>query len=76
VNSLEEFVSLVRDEVGLPVTVADAGVTLDDLPGWDSVHLLTLLVAVERATGRPLPMPDVLEAPSLHHIYALAVNDE
>ncbi len=72
-NTIDDFIALVRDELGLPVSVADAGQRLDQLPGWDSVHLLWLLTIMERATGRGLPLPDVLEAASLREIYALVV---
>ncbi|MDL4815431.1 acyl carrier protein [Actinomadura opuntiae] len=71
--NIDDFVALVRDELGLPVTAADAGRSFDELPGWDSVHLLWLLTTLERETGRPLSLPDVLEAGSLAQLHALAV---
>jgi len=39
-NSIGDFVILVRDELGLPVTVEDAARSLHEIPGWDSMHLL------------------------------------
>jgi acyl carrier protein len=74
VNSIDDFVALVRDELGLPVTAEDAARSLDEVPGWDSVHLLWLLTVLEQATGRRLTMPDVLEAATLEGIYGLAVR--
>lgn len=73
-NSLDEFVAIVRDEIGLAVTADDVGRSLDELPGWDSVHLLTLLLAMERSTGRRISMPDVLQAENLRQLYTLAVG--
>lgn len=73
-NTIDDFVALVCDEVGLPVTAEDIESGFDQVPGWDSVHLLTLMMALERRTGRPISMPDLLEAPSLGHIYRLAVS--
>jgi acyl carrier protein len=73
VNSLDDFVVLVRDEIGLPVTRDNVGSSLDQVPGWDSVHLLSLLVALERETSRRIAVPDALEASSLEHLYELAV---
>ncbi|MEV0641219.1 acyl carrier protein [Streptomyces sp. NPDC050619] len=73
-NTVDEFVTLVCDEVGLLVTAEDLDSGLDQVAGWDSVHLLTLMVALERSTGRPLSMPDLLEAPTLGHVYQLAVR--
>jgi acyl carrier protein len=73
-DSIEEFVALVRDELGLPLTASDAGRSFDELPGWDSIHLLTLATALERTTGRRLSLPDVLQTSSLESLYTLAVN--
>ena len=72
-KSIDDFVSLVRDETGIEVTVADVGSDFDELPGWDSLHLLTLLTVIERETGQSLSLPDILEAPSLEHVYRLVV---
>lgn len=72
-NSVEEFVGLIRDELGLPLTVEDASRSLDELPGWDSVHLLWLLPTLERTTGRRIALPEVLAAANLREVYDLAV---
>lgn len=68
--TVEDFVALVRNELGLPVQAADLDRRLDTVAGWDSVHLLTLCSALERATGRRISLPDVLEADSLAGVYA------
>ncbi|WP_031525362.1 acyl carrier protein [Streptomyces sp. NRRL F-5123] len=70
-NTLDEFVSVIRDELGLPVTVDDASRGFDELPGWDSVHLVWLLSVLERRTGRSVSLPDVLEARDLAGIYSV-----
>jgi aryl carrier-like protein len=70
---IEEFADLVRDEMGLPVTAGDLALGFDELPGWDSVHLLSLLTLLERATGSAVSLADVLEAPSLEAVYKLAL---
>ncbi|MDN3359003.1 phosphopantetheine-binding protein [Actinomadura sp. DC4] len=72
--TIDDFAVFVRDEIGLDVTPADVGKSFDELPGWDSVHLLSLLTALERSTGRPLSLPDLLDAASLEQIYAKAVS--
>jgi acyl carrier protein len=73
VTTIEDFVALVRDQLGLSVTVDDIGQGFDQLAGWDSLLLLTLVTALERETGQRISLPDVLEATSLEHIYGLAV---
>ena len=71
--SLDDFVTTVRDELGLPLTDEQIGADFDEVPEWDSLHLLKLVTAVEQATGRPVPVRRVREARSLKEIYELAV---
>jgi acyl carrier protein len=69
---LDDFIALVHDELGLPVTVEDAALHLSELPGWESVHLLALVVALEGRFRRPLSVTELLDAPDLQSIYQLA----
>lgn len=71
-NSIDDFVTLLNDELGMTVTAEDVGRSLDEVPGWDSVHLLWMHTALERATGQSISMPELLEATSLAGIYQLA----
>jgi acyl carrier protein len=73
-RNLDEFVFLVNSELGIPVTRENVGAPFDELPKWDSVHLLSLLVLIERETQRRIAMPAVLESTSLLHLYELAVG--
>jgi hypothetical protein len=75
VNSIDEFVRLLHDELGLAVTKENVADDWDDLPGWDSLYLLSLLGILERETKRPLSLPEVLEATSLQQVYVLAVGE-
>jgi len=74
VNSIDDFVALLCDELGLPVTVEDVGRQFDEIPGWESMHLLWLVTILEQKTGRSITVPDLLEAPNLEYIYALAAG--
>ncbi|MEU4338074.1 acyl carrier protein [Micromonospora lupini] len=71
--TIEEFVDLVGDELGLEVTPADIGRHFDELPGWDSMHLLGLLTTLEGASGRQLSLPHLLEATNLEQLYLASV---
>ncbi|MFI9162274.1 acyl carrier protein [Kitasatospora aureofaciens] len=73
-NSAEDFVVLVRDEIGLPVTDAHLELGFDQVPGWDSLNMLRLVTVLERETGRAIAFPDALEARSLGSLYRLAVQ--
>jgi hypothetical protein len=72
--TLEQFAGLVRDEVGVALAEGDVERGFDDLPGWDSLHLLALLPVLERVSGRSVPLPDLLTAPSLSAVYRLAAG--
>jgi acyl carrier protein len=71
-HSIEDFVSLIQDELGLAITADNVGRAFDEIPGWDSAHLLRLLTVLERETGRQISLPQILQAPSLEHIFGLA----
>lgn len=69
--TLDDFLELVEAEIGLQVRPEDAAQSFDELAGWDSVHLLSLIGAVERRTGRSISLARVLEAANLVEIYKL-----
>ncbi|KJY42845.1 hypothetical protein VR41_06075 [Streptomyces sp. NRRL B-1568] len=74
--ALEDFLALLRDELGLAAGVEDAGRDLRDLPDWDSLYLLRLVALLEEETGRRVPVRKVLEARSLREIHTLAKEQE
>jgi hypothetical protein len=73
VKTIDDFLALLRTEVGLTLSPDDVDRNLDTVEGWDSVHLLSVLTVLERSAGRSLSLADALEATSLQDIYALAV---
>jgi acyl carrier protein len=74
VIAFEDFLVLVQHELGLPMTEQDASASLDQVQGWDSVHLLSLLTALEDHTGKRIHLPDMLQAGTLVEIYNVAVR--
>ncbi|WP_441250990.1 acyl carrier protein [Kitasatospora sp. McL0602] len=68
----EEFVQLVNDDIGIPVELSELEADFDALPGWDSLHLLKLVTALEKSTGQKVPVGRLLEARSLGQILRLA----
>jgi acyl carrier protein len=73
-HTIDDFVRLVRDELGMPLEEYQVSADLDQLPAWDSLYLLKLVTALEQATGRSLPVGRLLEARSLGEIYQLAAR--
>ena len=65
----QEFIVLVRDELGLPLAAGDLDVDLDALVHWNSIHVVTLIVEAERRTGRRVQVGKLMTARSLRTIY-------
>jgi acyl carrier protein len=74
-NNLRDFVAILRDDLGLKIKLEDVGKDLDHIADWDSAHLIQLMSVLERETGRPVALPDLLGASSLAEMYELAVGD-
>ncbi|MFJ8791281.1 acyl carrier protein [Streptomyces sp. NPDC102462] len=72
--TLDDYVRLVNDEIGMPLTAEQVAADFDELPDWDSLYLLKLVTALEAATGRKVPVGSILEARSLKEIHDLAVG--
>jgi acyl carrier protein len=74
-NTLNDFVAILHDDLGLRIRLEDVGEDLDRVADWDSAHLLQLMTVLERETGRPVALPDLLGASSLAEMYELAIRD-
>jgi len=72
VNTVDEFLALLRDDLGLPVTATHLDRPFDEVEGWDSVQLLTVLSLLEQRLGRSVPFAEALTATSLGDVYRLA----
>ncbi|GBG35990.1 acyl carrier protein [Mycobacterium montefiorense] len=66
-NALD-FHELVVDEISIDIEVAHLTTPLDDLPDWDSVYLLKLVTAIERRTGKSVPVSALLDPACLDDI--------
>ncbi|MEU6479294.1 acyl carrier protein [Streptomyces sp. NPDC047017] len=73
-DTLDGFLALLRDELGLEATAGQARGNLTDLPRWDSLYLLRLVTLVEEETGRRLPLSEVLQARTLVEIHAVVAR--
>jgi acyl carrier protein len=74
-NSIEDFVAILQDDLGLSIGIEDVGKDLDQIADWDSVHLLQLMSVLERETGHTVALPDLLHASSLAEMYTFTVHD-
>jgi acyl carrier protein len=74
VLTIDDLLAVLRDQLGLPVTAEHADKALDEIPGWDSLHLLWLITTLETRTGRQIAMADFLEACTLAEIHDVATR--
>ncbi len=67
----DDFIRIVRDDLALPLNGADLETDLDSdrVVSWDSLHMLRLVTAVEKETGKRVPVGRLLEDKSLRAIY-------
>ncbi|WP_238432039.1 acyl carrier protein [Streptomyces cavernae] len=72
---LAGFLAMVRDGLGMDLTEEQLAADFDLLPDWDSVHLLRLVMLLERETGRSVPVRRVLQARSMREIHSLLTTD-
>jgi acyl carrier protein len=71
VTDTDQFLSVLRDDLGLPVTEGDLNASLDNVAGWDSLQLLSLLILLERRLGWSVPFAEALTASTLDEIRGL-----
>lgn len=64
----ERLRDLIALTFGVPPDTVTPATTRDDLPAWDSVGHLNLMLAVEDAFGLTL---DITDMPRLHSVQAI-----
>ncbi|GAA4902246.1 acyl carrier protein [Streptomonospora salina] len=74
-NSRDDLLRLIDTELALALAPEHLDVEFDRLDGWDSVHLVRLIAAVERETGRALDVSAALQARTLADFFDLAAGD-
>jgi acyl carrier protein len=71
VISRTDFISLVRDELKLPLANADLDADFAQPLSWRSIHVVRLAVSLEKRTGHKIPIGDLFEQRTPEGIYAL-----
>ncbi|MFG2041308.1 acyl carrier protein [Dactylosporangium sp. NPDC048998] len=74
--TIEEFVALLHDEIGMPVAAEHLVRDLDSVPGWDSMNMVWLVAAMEARTGVRVALPEVLQAGTLRAVHVLYTGDQ
>lgn len=64
------FIRIVRDDLSLPLNGIDLSAGLaGGVVSWDSLHMMRLVAAVEKETGRRLPVGPLLADKNIDAIY-------
>jgi acyl carrier protein len=71
VISRTDFISLIRDELKLPLANADLESDFDQRLSWRSIHVVRLAVQLEKRTGRKIPIADLFDETTPAGIYDL-----
>jgi acyl carrier protein len=70
----QDFIRVVRDELALPLSDADLQTDLDQVVHWQSVQIVRLVVALEKETGRRVPVSRLMEQRTLAGMYAAVAS--
>ncbi|HET8642271.1 MAG TPA: acyl carrier protein [Pseudonocardiaceae bacterium] len=74
--SKDDFIRLVRDELRLPLANPDLENAFDLRVNWKSIHVVRLAVALEKRTGRKIPVTSLFKVDTIEAIYDLANQPE
>jgi acyl carrier protein len=67
----DDFIRIVRDQLRLPLANADLESDFDQVVSWRSIHLVRLFVALEKHTGRRVPVARLFEERTVRGVYSL-----
>ncbi|MFG2063980.1 acyl carrier protein [Micromonospora sp. NPDC048871] len=67
----ERFIHAVRDELKLPLVNPDLEHDFDQKVHWRSMHRVRLFAALERLTGRKVPVRRLFEQTTVSGVYQL-----
>jgi acyl carrier protein len=70
VYTLDEFAEFVASVMDLDMNIS-AESRLEDLPGWDSVNAMRLIMHIEKDFGVKLPIKEYFDARTLVDVFGL-----
>lgn len=69
--SKDAFIRIVRDELKLPLANSDLEAEFDQTVNWRSIHVVRLVVALEKKTGQRVPVSRLFKERTTGGIYNL-----
>lgn len=67
----DDFIRIVRDQLRLPLANSDLANDFDQPVTWRSIHLVRLFVAMEKHTGRKVPVARLFQERTVGGIYSV-----
>ena len=58
----QAMIAAVREEIGDPAAVVEPAMTANDIPGWDSLAHVRIVMNMEARTGAVIEMSDTYKA--------------
>ena len=67
----QALVEAVREETGDPDALVNSGMTADDIPGWDSLAHVRIVMNMEARTGAEIDISDTYKAATVDELCAI-----
>jgi len=71
----EAMVIAVREETDNPGAVVEAAMTANDIPGWDSLAHVRIVMNLEARTGAEIEMSDTYKAATVGDLCDIVVKN-
>lgn len=70
----EAMISAIREETENPVAVIEPGMTAIDIPGWDSLAHVRIVMNMESRTGAVIDMSDTYKAATVGDLCEIVLS--
>jgi acyl carrier protein len=70
----QALVDAVREETDDPEAIVRPGMTADDIPGWDSLAHVRIVMNLEARTGAPIEISDTYKAATLDDLLRIVMR--
>jgi acyl carrier protein len=69
------LVEAVREETGNPSVTVSPGMTADDIPGWDSLAHVRIVMNLEARTGAEIEISDTYKAATVDDLCKIVLKN-
>jgi len=71
----QAMIVAVREETGNPQTIVEPAMTANDIPGWDSLAHVRIVMNMEARTGAVIEMSDTYKAATVGDLCDIVVRN-